>query len=131
MKLKSTPCALAIVLALLPSPPARAQGPVEVGTGDGPAAPAPVCADRPRLQAEHDSVRRTITDYAMGGADRRQKRRSANAGRTAAQAVVGLFIPFGIGLAVGGTVALAEAADKKAKAKRPQPPPPPEPDIGA
>jgi hypothetical protein len=91
----------------------------------------PACADRPALEAERAALKSQITGIAMAGSDRRQRRRSAQAGKMAAQAVVGLFIPFGIGMAVGGTVALAEAAEKQAKAKRPKPPPPPEPDVPA
>ena len=92
---------------------------------------APTCADRPSLEAERAALKSRITGIAMAGSDRRQKSRSAQAGKMAAQAVVGLFIPFGIGMAVGGAVGLAEAADKHAKAKRPKPPPPPEPDVPA
>ena len=116
------PASLAIAVLL--------SGAVSAQAEEAPAA-APGCADQPKLQAEQAALKRTITTIALGGSDRRDRRRGAKAGKMAAQAVVGLFIPFGIGLAVGGGVALAEAADKQAKSKRPKPPPPPEPDVPA
>jgi hypothetical protein len=49
----------------------------------------------------------------------------------AAGAATGLLLPFGIGLALKGTMMLAEQVDKQAKAKRPRAPAPPEPDVAA
>jgi hypothetical protein len=91
----------------------------------------PSCADAPRLESERLAVKSQITAIAMSGTDRRQKRRAAGAGRVAAGAATGLLLPFGIGLALKGTMMLAEHADKQAKAKRPKPPAPPEPDVPA
>jgi hypothetical protein len=89
------------------------------------------CADAPRLEAERLKVRSEITAIAMAGSDRRQRRREVGAGKMAAGAATGLLLPFGIGLALKGTMMLAEHVDKQAKAKRPKPPAPPEPDVAA
>ena len=89
------------------------------------------CADRPRLEGERLALRTEIADIALSGTDRRQKRRTAGAGKMAAGTAAGLLLPFGIGLALKGGVMLAEHADKSAKAKRPKPPPPPGPDVPA
>ena len=85
----------------------------------------------PRLEGEHLALRTEIADIALSGTDRRQKRRTAGAGKMAAGTAAGLLLPFGIGLALKGGVMLAEHADKSAKAKRPKPPPPPGPDVPA
>jgi hypothetical protein len=125
------PACAAIAALLTGVAPARAEERSAAAEAATEAPATPTCADRPRLEAERDALRSQITGIAMAGSDRRQKRRGAQAGKMAARAVVGLFIPFGVGLAVSGTVALAEAADKSAKAKRPKPEPAPEPDVAA
>lgn len=114
-----------VAMVLATTPAARAQ---EAAASE----PAPLaCSDRPRLEAERLALKTEITNIAMSGSDRRDKRRVAGAGKMAAGTTAGLLLPFGIGLALKGTMMLAEHADKQAKAKRPKPPLPPGPDVPA
>jgi hypothetical protein len=115
--------AMAAIVAAAPAPAQDAVPP--------PDSPAPSCADLPRLEAERSAVRTEITRIAMGGIDRRDRKRGAAAGKMAAGTAAGLLLPFGIGLALKGTTMLAEAAAKKEKARHPAPPPPPGPDVPA
>jgi hypothetical protein len=110
----------AAALAAAPAASAQAAKPPALG-----------CADAPRLEAERLEVKSEIAGIAMSGSDRRQRHREVGAGKMAAGAATGLLLPFGIGLALKGTMMLAEHVDKQAKAKRPQPPAPPEPDVAA
>jgi hypothetical protein len=114
---------LAAALAAAPAPL-----PAQQAAADSPGL---ACADQPRLEAEHQTVKSEIASIALSGSDRRDRRRAAGAGKIAAGTAAGLLLPFGIGLALRGSMMLAEQADKKARAKRPPPPAPVAPDVPA